>query len=501
MADMSAIHEFSEKWREKFNNPAINYIELVDHYLADDCAELGFEMDCGHAFEEKYGNAVYDHEALKAVIDDITDIPLLGSAIYSRWRYFNHWAYSGEEILAPENRAWFIVSLDRLATLAEETPIIFEGTLQKIRLVSNSICYGPCPEPDDEVEQRLTITSEGKVWLSRYRFGSGFDEHELIEKANNSISKEAANEILGAIERYFAVEYVRDMATDIGSWDLELTNTDGKAFTMIGPLCDSQDPTLEVISELIRSRLEREDLFAFDGNPDAVTRIEVKYYRNTKIKPGVVPEGVTWEFVTWDYNEAIIIDRQSETLEHIREIGTGCKITNTYYVQEGVQSLLDDIDVDAFSEIVGNPPDTVDNPLEVMEYSISVFTRHGGERIVTGSFDKNGLPADWPDFIDNIFEFIRFYGLGEIFDEGIYGKAKRRLSDYTFCNVEFEEGGRTYCYLADSDEYSVGDLVVVPAGRDNHEAVARIESIEYHPAEEAPFPIEKTKRIIRKHTT
>ena len=232
-----------------------------------------------------------------------------------------------------------------------------------------------------------------------------------------------------------------------------------------------------------------------------MTRIEVKYHRNTKIKPGVVPEGVSWEFVTWDYNEAIIIDRQSETLEHIREIGTGCKITNTYYVQEGIQSLLDGVDVDAFSEIVGNPPDTVDNPLELMEYSISVFTRHGGERIVTGSFDKNGLPTDWPDFIDDIFEFIRFYGLGEIFDEGIYGKAKRRLSDFTFCNVEFEEGGQTYCYLADSDEYCVGDLVVVPAGRDNHEAVARIESIEYHPAEEAPFPIEKTKRIIRKHTT
>ena len=76
-----------------------------------------------------------------------------------------------------------------------------------------------------------------------------------------------------------------------------------------------------------------------------------------------------------------------------------------------------------------------------------------------------------------------------------------QLTVDTFCNVEFEEGGRTYCYLADSDEYSVGDLVVVPAGRDNHEAVARIESIEYHPAEEAPFPIEKTKRIIRKHTT
>lgn len=57
---------------------------------------------------------------------------------------------------------------------------------------------------------------------------------------------------------------------------------------------------------------------------------------------------------------------------------------------------------------------------------------------------------------------------------------------------------RTYCYLADSDEFSEGDLVVVPAGPDNRETVVRIESIEYHPAEEAPFPLEKTKHILRK---
>lgn len=36
----------------------ISYIELVDHYLADDCQALGFQMDCGHAFSEKYGDAV-----------------------------------------------------------------------------------------------------------------------------------------------------------------------------------------------------------------------------------------------------------------------------------------------------------------------------------------------------------------------------------------------------------------------------------------------------------
>lgn len=85
--------------------------------MAVDCETLGFGMDCGHAFSEKYGTAAYDTEELQRIIGQITDISLLGSAIYSRWRYFTHWAYSGSEILAPENRAWFIIALCRLDEL------------------------------------------------------------------------------------------------------------------------------------------------------------------------------------------------------------------------------------------------------------------------------------------------------------------------------------------------------------------------------------------------
>lgn len=53
-------------------------------------------MDCGHVFSKKYGNAANTFEALERIVGEITDIPLLGSAIYSQWRYFNHWAYSGD---------------------------------------------------------------------------------------------------------------------------------------------------------------------------------------------------------------------------------------------------------------------------------------------------------------------------------------------------------------------------------------------------------------------
>ena len=57
MADMKQIYEFAVKWYDKFRDKKTNYIELVDHYMADDCEALGFVMDCGHAFSEKYGNA------------------------------------------------------------------------------------------------------------------------------------------------------------------------------------------------------------------------------------------------------------------------------------------------------------------------------------------------------------------------------------------------------------------------------------------------------------
>lgn len=119
MVDIKQVHKFAVKWLKKFRMQNISYIELIDHQMADDCSAIGFEMDCGHAFGEKYGGAASSFEELKNVINDVTDISLLGSAIYSQWRYFNHWAYSGEEILEPKNRSWFITALSRLETLTE----------------------------------------------------------------------------------------------------------------------------------------------------------------------------------------------------------------------------------------------------------------------------------------------------------------------------------------------------------------------------------------------
>ncbi len=503
MAEMKQIHDFAVKWCEKFRDQYINYIELVDHYMADDCDALGFEMDCGHAFSERYGNAANNHEALDRIIDDVTDIPLLGSAIYSQWRYFNHWAYTGAEILEPENRAWFILALSRLALLSGENPFIFQGTLKKMRIVSNNICYGPMPEPDEEVEQHLTINNEGRVWFSGYNFGCDGERYEKARSKNFKIDKSAADKLFEAIETYFGNEYTEIFATDIGDWVMELTNTDGVAYRFRGSLCADFDYEGTDLSDLVRDTVGMDDLYVFDGNckPDVITKVTLDYHRLTKIEPRHKPEDADWKFVTWDYTEHLIIDRTTETLEHIQNIGTGCKVFRKYEIEGGIESLLENFDAeDLFTHIEGNPDDVIETPNETKDYTIKIEYKKSPSRTISGTYDKNGLPDDFADFAETVFDFIRFYGLGEILDPSVYGKAKRRKSEYIFCSVTFDEGYKSYYYLTEDDSIEIGDFVLVPAGKDNHEAVVEVVNIEYFSEENAPLPIGKTKRVIRKCT-
>ena len=78
------------------------------------------------------------------------------------------------------------------------------------------------------------------------------------------------------------------------------------------------------LSDMVREALEMDDLYVFDGNnkSDKVDRITIDYQRITKIKPKQ-PISETVEYVTWNYVERLVLDRKSETLEHIQNIGSG----------------------------------------------------------------------------------------------------------------------------------------------------------------------------------
>ena len=175
-------------------------------------------------------------------------------------------------------------------------------------------------------------------------------------------------------------------------------------------------------------------------------------------------------------------------------------MSRVYYVDPGVSEFLDDHDSTLlFSQTKGNPPDVVDDLSDFKDYVITVEYRDAEPLVVFGTFDKNGLPEDFSMWAEDIRRFMNYYGMGEIIHPLVFGKARRRESDYIFCSVVFQDYGKSYYYLTDDDTLDIGDQVVVPVGSDGGTAIVEIEDIGYFSKEEVPFPLEKVQKIIRKY--
>lgn len=505
MADNRRIHEFAVEWFGKFRDTKTTEHDLAENpAFADACFSFDFKMDCGKALITAYSqNEFDDYRELDKIIDSINEIPLLGSAIFSKWHYFNDGSYSSEEITKPDNRAWFITALSRLERLTadfDESPFIFQGKAKKIKIISNCMCYGPIPQPDDEAEQHLSITADGRVFFSSYNYGDG-KKYRKAKTHNFKVEPGSAENILKLIGDYFSNEFGVPFATDVGDWELSITNTENVTFNFTGSLCP-MIPELENVSSAARTELNMPELLVFDGqaSTDRIEKIVIGYRRVTKIKPKA-PLNPKIEYAAWDYSERITLDRASESLEHIQTIGSGCTVSRKYHVEDGISAFLDDhYSSSLFSSIKGNPPDAINDPLETKGYTITVDYLYGGQRIIFGSFDKNGLPEDFPELAEGIMNFMCFYGMGEILDPAAYGKALRRPGEYIYLSVAFEDGGKTYYYRTDDNRLKIGDLCIVAAGKDNHQAIVRIEKIEFFSEDNVPLPIDKTKMIIRKCT-
>ena len=114
--------EFSQKYIDYFSNDfgrdRSSYYKFFESQdFPDACISLGFEMDCGQSFIAAYGEEAWRSLAkLSAIIEKIDDVNLIGSALFSQWRYFNHWSYSDA---TDEDREWFLILFKRLNDLAK----------------------------------------------------------------------------------------------------------------------------------------------------------------------------------------------------------------------------------------------------------------------------------------------------------------------------------------------------------------------------------------------
>lgn len=222
MFDNRAVHEFATKYLHLYENEDTLEYQVSERF-SDQCFELGFEMDCGNAIEKTYPNMkiLDDVGSLRRVINHISDIGLLASAIFSKYRYITHWSYC-EELLSENNRTWFILAFERLAELSVEERFLefsdddmrqahipcIEGILERIHLRTNGLCYGPCPEPEDEVEQHLTIRRDGRVWFYGFNYGEDGVKTVKGRRIQYKMHQRSVNRIFEVFSKKFAQEYI-----------------------------------------------------------------------------------------------------------------------------------------------------------------------------------------------------------------------------------------------------------------------------------------------------
>lgn len=365
----------------------------------------------------------------------------------------------------------------------------------KIILRSNSLVYGLLPDPSSEMAQSLSVTSEGHVEFTSYTYSSvtGCREKDSMKLI---ISQEKAALILYRIEKYFSQEHEIIYVTDVGSWELEMIRSDNESFKAAGPLYIG-DPALRELSDFVRNTLDMPELLLFDGNAFTarINKMSICYRRIVQCCCG---EDEKAEGSVEERRESYVLDRESGTLEFVKNV-SGYQIEEKIQAMDEISEILDIfIEIPFLDDIEGNSTETIFDPEDVRKYSITAEFSTGEIRTVSGTFDRKGLPSAFPEMAGYLSAFLSYYRKSDIITPAMYEKVYRSKTDCIFCNVMFDDWGRTYCYLTDDDTIKAGDHVRVPAGRDNREVTVLVDSIEYHPADEAPYPMEKIKRVIRK---
>ena len=371
---------------------------------------------------------------------------------------------------------------------------VFNGKLKKLQLKSYEF-FRPFDE-NTESEQHLTLTADGRVWISRY-FAGNQGKRKSLSKEIFKISVESAGFIFSVFEDIFNKTENGNDADDTGFWELSLTNTEGEIFVYIGALIRNCVKNAEKLSDIVRTELNKDELWVLDGNPEKITKISIDYHKQQKFEMKSIP--AEDNYIHWNYSENLTIDRKTEAIEFNRNVGRECTISHKYCIEGGIEYLLDDIEPDIFDYVEEVNENVIENPLLKTYYVIKVYTNHHELHEIKGRFDKEGLPVNYTPFIKKLMDFLFFFGAGDLISPSYFARPVRHKGDLVFCQVIFEEDGKKYCYLADEDIFRKGEFVIVPVGKENEEKIARIKEIIYAPENEAPYPVEKIKHIISKY--
>ena len=342
------------------------------------------------------------------------------------------------------------------------------------------------PLEGEELQQELHIRSNGYITISHF-FCGGDIPYKIIRSVKH-IPKPKAQALLFRILAF--MKSIGSDPVENGGWSLVLIKGKQTVAERSCPFGKNGKQSHE-LSLSVRQLLGKPGLWVFDGPDERIDMIAATYTWTSSQTTGEGQENHR-------IRQSIVLDRGTETLQVIERFGDRVKATHTLFLPGEVVSFLDRTPIHAFSHFPPVPKDAYEPKVEHSTFELTVSTNSKGDRTYTGIYDKDGLPIDWPWFIDAIREMASPFLNEGFFDKALGAKHRRRIGELIFCTVRFRENDRTYSYLTDDERIHPGDVVLVPAGMDNETKQATVVEIEYHDAAHAPYPLEHIKNVIGK---
>ena len=197
-----------------------------------------------------------------------------------------------------------------------------------------------------------------------------------------------------------------------------------------------------------------------------------------------------------EYRELISLSKRDKILTYQHYTNDMYTVKHEYNITNIADYLLGNIER-YFSNFEDEyQPYEDDNAARI---SICLSFQNGTKKVLRRSYDRYGLPDDWEDFLEDFHKTLGYYGVnGAIFDSGLYHHGVKE-GEYIYLSCIFQPNGKTYYFRSKEDNLVVGDFVLVPSGmQENAETVVMISEVLYCKEEEVPYPLEKTKFILRK---
>lgn len=363
----------------------------------------------------------------------------------------------------------------------------FHGGLKKIRIRSYRATDPSMPGFDEE--QLLEITRDGTAKLTQ-------KTPEGTEKVKTHISQADADYIFAAFSEVFA-SYRRERIPSVsGHWRARLLTDDNEVYFYHGANGQDYRYHNESLTDILRQRTGMPELFGLNVKTEAksnVKSIEISLEQpaTDEVKDKYASE---YGICIHDINEWLLVSSEG-TLTYNRRIAKIGRVSLQYELKDKVAEFLKLYeDRDVFSRPKGNSPDTVQNEIR-KTYKIVVTHDDGESSVLEDSFDKDGLPDNWADFVGRLKDFFQDQSLGVLFDSRVYAKVLRKNNEVAFCGVDIDGVVRTRYYRC-GDEICEGDTVVVPTPMKHTSAIGRVVEIRYCPKDQIPKEMAQAQEIL-----